>query len=336
MLSVPKRLLLLGLIHCLTGCYYWQAAQGQWSLSRSKEPIAEVLAAEAVDPEVQRKLALVQEAVAFAHDTLQLPDNGSYRHYVDLQRGYVVVNVFAAPEFSLQPETWCYPFAGCLAYRGYFDAADANRKAEALSERGFDVTTRRVPAYSTLGKLRDPVVSTMLTRSDAGLVSLIFHELAHQVIYVGDDTAFNESFATAVAEIGLDRWRQSGRDAGEPVATSNRVLRQRLLALISGLRADLKTLYATELSEAEKRERKHTLFATLAENWREAGARSRPPHNNAALVPVSLYNDLTPAFVALYRQHGSDMAAFFNAVKRLGDMDRKARDAALVALMPGD
>ncbi|MEL7297176.1 MAG: aminopeptidase [Pseudomonadota bacterium] len=336
MVSVPKRLLLLGLIHCLSGCYYWQAAQGQWSLSRAKQPIPEVLAGDATEPELHRRLALVQEAVAFAHSELQLPDNGSYRHYVDLERGYVVVNVFAAPEFSLQPETWCYPFAGCLAYRGYFDEADARRKADALSERGLDVTTRRVPAYSTLGKLRDPVVSTMLTRSDRGLVSLIFHELAHQVIYVGDDTAFNESFATAVADIGLERWRESGRDAGPPVAVTNRALRQRLLALIRGLRADLKALYADDLTDVEKRARKAALFAGLAEDWQEAGARSRPPHNNAALIPVSLYNDLTPAFKVLYAQQDSDMSAFFDAVKRLGDLDRGARDAALAALMPQD
>ena len=182
------------------GCYYMQAISGHSDLMSRRQPVDEVIADEAVPEEIRVKLALVQEARDFAVTELLLPDNDSYRSYADLERDYVVWNVFAAPEFSLEPVTWCFPVAGCVAYRGYFDEEDARAKAEQMREDGFDVATGGIPAYSTLGRFDDPVLNTMMRWRDTDLVATIFHELAHQVLYVKDDTAFNESFATAVEE----------------------------------------------------------------------------------------------------------------------------------------
>ncbi|MEN7342773.1 MAG: aminopeptidase [Pseudomonadota bacterium] len=330
--SVPKLVVIVVICHWLSGCYYWQAAQGQWSLSRARVPVDVVVADAKTDDTSRRKLSLAREALEFAHRELKLPDNGSYKDYVALDRDYVVVNVFAAAEFSLAPKTWCYPIAGCLAYRGYFDAEDAAKKATRMREQGYDVMTGKVPAYSTLGRFRDPIVSTMLSRSDDGLVSLLFHELAHQVVYVQDDTAFNESFASAVAEIGLARWR----DAGNPVADidhdKRRRIRQRLFELLAELRSDLSMIYEMTASVDEKRRKKQARFDALASAWRATGATSRPPVNNAALVPLALYNDLTPAFVQLYEQSGRDMGVFLEAVQQLAARPKAERDQVLTDL----
>ena len=332
--SVPKLALVVVLSQWLSGCYYWQAAEGQWALSRARTPVSEVIADSDTEATVRQKLELASRALAFAHDELSLPDNGSYADYVALDRDYVVVNVFAAEEFSLTPKTWCYPIAGCLAYRGYFDADDAARKASRLRNQGFDVSTSKVPAYSTLGRFRDPIVSTMFRRSDEGLISLLFHELAHQVVYVQDDTAFNESFATAVAEIGLARWRQAGNPVADVDQTARRALRKQLFDLIAALRSDLSEIYSAPMSDAVRRQRKQERFDALADAWRASGTRSRPPANNAALVPLALYNDLTPAFIALYEASGRDMPAFFEAVKTLAAQSREERLAALSSLTP--
>ena len=206
--SVPKRVVaLLAFLLPLHGCYYVQAAQGHLKLMSAREPIETVVADAETPDAVRKRLNVVTEARRFAIEELGLPDNGSYTSYVDLGRDYVVVNVFAAPEFSLAPKRWCHPFVGCMAYRGYYAADDATEYAARLAREGWDTTTSKVRAYSTLGRFRDPVLSTMIAGSEDATVSLVFHELAHQVIYVRGDTAFNESFATFVASEGLRRWR---------------------------------------------------------------------------------------------------------------------------------
>ena len=193
-----------GLCCLLSACYYVQATRGQIEVLSKREPIDEVLASPETDDELGRRLRLVQEAREFSIDELGLPDNDSYRSYSDLERDFVVWNVFAAPEFSLQAREWCYPIVGCVSYRGYFSETAAREEADRLARKGFDVAVGGVPAYSTLGNFADPVLSTMMRWDDVRLVSTLFHELAHQVLYIKDDTAFNESFATAVEEIGIE------------------------------------------------------------------------------------------------------------------------------------
>lgn len=334
--SVPKRAAaLLGLLlwtTALQGCFYYQAAKGHLGLMASREPISDVIAQPETPPRVRERLTDVAAARAFAIETLGLPDNGSYTSYVDLGRDYVVVNVFAAPEFSLTPKRWCHPFVGCIAYRGYYESAHAERYAARLAREGWDTTTSKVRAYSTLGRFRDPVLSTMIAGSADAAASLVFHELAHQVIYVRGDTAFNESFATFVASEGLRRWRATqGRAVRTRVAQRRAALRE----VVARLRADLDAVYAADLADDEKRARKSALFETFAVAWAATGGRLPAPDNNAALVPIALYADRTAAFAALLDTVDGDLERFYAAVKALGKLDKPARDARLDALTAG-
>ncbi len=204
-----KLCVLLALCAPVSGCYYLQAAAGQWQVMQKREPITDVIGSEDTPEELKNRLRLVQAARQFSVDELLLPDNDSYRSYADIERDFVVWNVFAAPEFSLQAKRWCFPVAGCVSYRGYFSRDAAQKAARRLQEDGFDVFVGGVSAYSTLGNFSDPVLSSMMRWDDIRLVGVLFHELAHQVLYVKGDTGFNESFATAVEEQGIERWLRS-------------------------------------------------------------------------------------------------------------------------------
>ncbi|MEO0615089.1 MAG: aminopeptidase [Pseudomonadota bacterium] len=328
--SVPKRVVaLLAFLLPLQGCYYVQAAQGHLRLMNAREPIETVVADAATPDAVRDRLNVVTEARQFAVDELGLPDNGSYTSYVDLGRDYVVVNVFAAPEFSLAPKRWCHPFVGCMAYRGYYAADDANDYAARLAREGWDTTTSKVRAYSTLGRFRDPVLSTMIAGSEDATVSLVFHELAHQVVYVRGDTAFNESFATFVASEGLRRWRaQSGRAAPESRAQPPPAPR----GAHAPVRQAHTPRYEGEMGAPEKPVREAALFEAFATEWTALGGRLPAPHNNAALAPIALYADRTAGFAGLLKEEGGDLARFYTAVKSLGELDKAERNARLDAL----
>ena len=309
-----------------SACYYVQAARGQYDVLQRSEPIDELLAADSTPDELARRLRLVQEARQFAVDELLLPDNDSYRSYADLERNYVVWNVFAAPEFSLEPRTWCFPVAGCVAYRGYFDEQDAQRKAEQLRDDGFDVAVGGVPAYSTLGRFDDPVLNTMMRWQDTDLVATIFHELAHQVLYIKDDTAFNESFATAVADIGLERWLLSSdeSDAYDAYLERRRV-RERLVAIVRDARTELETLYASDMSGDAMRAAKDVRLQRLADdlNAELAASGTDSPGwlggqlNNARLASIGLYELDLARFRELYEECGRELACFYERASSL-------------------
>ena len=317
-----------------SACYYAQAARGQYDVLRRSEPIDELLAADSTPDELAQRLELVQEARQFAIDELLLPDNDSYRSYADLERNYVVWNVFAAPEFSLQPRTWCFPVAGCVAYRGYFDEQDAQRKAAQLRDDGFDVAVGGVPAYSTLGRFDDPVLNTMMRWHDTDLVATIFHELAHQVLYIKDDTAFNESFATAIADIGLERWLLSRGNIDEYDAyQERRRARERLVAIIRDARAELETLYASGRDEDAMRAEKDARLLRLAGdlNTELAASGMESPGwlggqlNNARLASIGLYELNLAEFRALYEECERNLECFYDRASSL----RPSRSSSL-------
>ncbi|HXN80411.1 MAG TPA: aminopeptidase, partial [Steroidobacteraceae bacterium] len=266
--ALKTRLLAVALIGVtLPGCalgYLTQAAQGQWRLMRARRPIEQVIADPGAGPELKARLRVVQDAREFAVSDLGLPDNRSYRSYSDLKRPYVVWNVVAAPEFSVQPQRWCFPFTGCLSYRGYFREQDARKMAAALAARGNDVMVGGVAAYSTLGHFADPVLNTMLRYGDLGLVSTIFHELAHQLIYVRGDSEFNESFAVSVEQEGLRRWLAArGRSLELQDYLERRHAEQLIVDVFADGRRRLATLYALSapLPVDERRGRKHEILA---------------------------------------------------------------------------
>jgi predicted aminopeptidase len=321
------RLILLVLVPlALSGCYYVQAAKGQWELTRKREPISEVLAREDTPPALAERLRLLQEARRFSIETLSLPDNDTYLTYADIERDYVVWNVFAAPEFSLEAKTWCFPIAGCVSYRGYFRKQDAEQEAERLAADGYDVAVGGVAAYSTLGKLRDPVLSTMLRWDDTQLVAVLFHELAHQVLYVKGDSGFNESFATAVEEFGVQRWlADRGSEQDYTDYLKRRELSQQINALVGATRKELESVYNAAIDTKEKRERKDALLASLqrrvADHLERAGRDPSPwldgELNNARLVPMTLYEGRLAEFRELFRNCDQRFDCFYTAAREL-------------------
>ena len=318
----------------IEGCYYMQAVRGQLHVMNSRQPIPEVLADETSPEVLKKRLTIVQEARNFAVSELLLPDNKSYRSYADLGRDYVVWNVFAAPEFSLEPKTWCFPVAGCVAYRGYFAEDAARKKAANLSDDGFDVVVGGVSAYSTLGRFSDPVLNTMMRWSDVQLVSTIFHELAHQKMYIKGDTAFNESFATAVADIGIKRWLNEHDElSGADRLTADRELRQAMMVLIDAAKAELTALYGSAVHDDLKRSRKQELLAKLsvgvASLIEESGSDSENwlsvPLNNARLASIGLYEGRQGAFKAILRDCNEDLVCFYEETEKLAELDPETR-----------
>ena len=328
----------------LSGCaevgYYSHILRGEMSLLHQRVAIAQVIADPATDPKLKARLELVREARAFSIRALALPDNGSYTLYADVHRPYVVWNVFAAPEFSLKGREWCFPFVGCLQYRGYYEESRANEKATELKSEGDDVYVSGISAYSTLGWFDDPVLSTMLKWTDDHLIDTLFHELGHQVLYIKGDTTFNESFATFIGEEGLREFRAS---RGDPPPDPKRQERSdQFLALLMDTRSRLETLYAKPLPADEMRAAKQAEFAALRDRYAALKASwggysgydswFEGEINNARLLPIGLYQQWVPAFAALFDENGRDWKKFYAAAKALGKLDAPERKAKLQQL----
>ena len=344
--------LLVALVLVLGGCvgYYGQAVRGHMKIMGERVPLDEVIEDPATTGETRERLELVREARAFASAELGLPDNGSYSSYVQLDRPYVVWNVFAAGEFSVEPRRWCFPVAGCVVYRGYFAEEDAQDYAARLDEDGWDTYVGGVAAYSTLGRFDDPVLSSMLGWRDYQLAGLIFHELAHQVLYVKGDSEFNESFATAVEEEGLARWLEARGEPGElETYRASRVRAGGFSLLIADARQRLGELYAQDLAAADMRAAKaaafedlRTRYRALRESWDGYpgyDAWFAQPLNNAHLVPVATYRRYVPSFRAMLRDVDGDLPAFYAAARELAELapeERRARLDDLLQTAPGE
>jgi predicted aminopeptidase len=342
----------LALAGCSYAEFYWQGLNGQVDLLSRAKPISEVVAS-TDDASLKDRLTRIQAIRAFASHELGLPDNRSYTRYSDLGRPFVVWNVFAAPELSLHTREWCFPVAGCVSYRGYFNEADAKAEADRMRANGDDVYMAGVPAYSTLGWFDDPVLSTFVRFREVELARLLFHELSHQIVYVKDDTSFNESFAVAVEEEGLKRWlaaQQRVRDPADMTRLTDDAARtQRLRAdfrvLMRTTREHLGTLYTSNASDAEKRAGKAAEFdAMRAEYERIKAAWGGVPAfdrwfasgaNNAGIAAAGLYNDRVPQFAALLAAEGGDLQRFYARVKQLAALSKPEREATLARLTGG-
>jgi predicted aminopeptidase len=312
----------------LAGCgtpYLMQAAEGEWHVLHEREPIDSVLADPHTPPAVHEHLEQVRAAREFASRELGLPDNDSHRSYADIGRPYVVWNVVAAPEFSVVPKRWCFPVAGCVAYRGYFHEQSARDFALGLESQGFDVAVDPVPAYSTLGKFADPVLSSMLRYGDDDLAATIFHELAHQLLYVRDDSEFNEAFATTVEYVGLERWlAHQGATARMQAFRAEQERERALVDMLAATRTHLEQLYATGLPHPEMVVRKAEVFTRLTADIRALERRegvSYPLYdewiaaglNNARLASVATYFQCVPGFMRLLHQQDDDLPRFYAA-----------------------
>lgn len=337
-----KLILALCLAAWLGGCanfsYYAQAVGGQLDILRRARPISEITADPNADQKLKNTLAKIVQLREFASRELQLPDNPSYLSYADLERPYVVWNVFATPELSVEPKQSCFVGAGCVTYRGFFSQAEAEGYAQALKEEGYDVYVGGVPAYSTLGWFNDPVLNTFVRYPETELARLIFHELAHQVLYVSDDTTFNESFATAVEWEGVGRWLASQGTAEQRAAfDAAQSRRATFTETVRTKRKQLEVLFASSMIDTDKRTGKARIFAELREELSRLKTSTTGKSaldqwlaqqlNNAHLASFSTYTQLVPAFRALLAQQQGDMGRFYAVVKEMSFLPKTEREA---------
>lgn len=337
-----RPLFLLALSGC-SGCgtvgYYAQAVSGHLDMMSKRQPLAKVMASEDTDPEIRRKLELLRDAREFAVAELGLPDNNSYSTFVNTGKKNITWNVVATPEFSMSPKRWCFPVAGCVSYRGYFAEADAQAYEAELKEQGFDTQIGGASAYSTLGWFDDPLLDTMLRGSDIRLAGVLFHELAHQVLYVKNDSSFNEAFATFVEQEGAKHWLRSiGK--GDRVSIYESYLDRQIdfNNLLQQTRGDLVDLFASQPAQEGEgannealREAKQGVFDKMVANYETLKAEQwegfegydnwfSKKTNNARLISVSTYLKWVPAFKTLYIESGSDFEAFYKAAEELSKL----------------
>ena len=334
-----------------SGCadlgYYRQSVGGHLDLMSRAKPVDDWLVDADAPAALKQRLALAKQMREFSVQVLKLPDNPSYRRYADLQRPAAVWNVVAAPALSLQLKTWCYPVTGCVGYRGYFDRAAADALALQLRAAGWDVSVYGVPAYSTLGWTNwlggDPLLNTFVGGSEGELARLIFHELAHQQLYVADDTLFNESFATAVERIGTRLWlQQHGSEAARAQYQEGRQRRQDFRELTMAYRDRLEELYADPGSDDAKAGAKAELLAQMRADYAQLKQQRWGGFagydawfasvNNASLGVLAAYNDLAGDFERLFVQQGSDFGRFYARVAQIGALPKAERHATLRAI----
>jgi len=340
--KVSSRLLIAACLF-LSGCgslYVAQAAKGELQLLSARRSITRVLADPKAPADLKKRLESVRAAREFAWRELALPNNKSYGTYADLKREFVVWSVVATAEFSVDPQEWCFPIVGCVAYRGYFSEASAQKFADRLQAAGFDTTIGGVPAYSTLGKFNDPILNTMMTYGDDELASIMFHELSHQVVYIPDDSSFNEAFAVAVESEGLARWLKfRGREADLGKYLKRRERQTEGMHIVARFREQLAALYKTPLEPVSMRAHKAEIFAALVRELRALDARygtqsglaaeleGKP--NNARLASLATYYDCVPGFERVLAGEQHDLPRFYAAVRALAKLPYDERHARL-------
>ncbi len=343
-----------------TAGYYWNAVTGHLRVMQAARPVDQWLAEPAAPPVLKERLRLARRIRAFASRELGLPDNASYRRYADLQRAAVIWNVVAAPALSLELHTWCFPVAGCIGYRGYYEEAQAQAEAGRLRADGLETAVYGVPAYSTLGWMNwlggDPLLNTFIGYPEGELARIVFHELAHQVVYVQDDTSFNESFATAVERLGQQRWLATeASEAARQDYARFEGRRRDFRTLVQTTRDRLRAVYQARPAAGAADDRPAQKAAALAD-FRNAYAALRAGWggdaaqvsgydawvaraNNAAFGAQAAYDELVPGFEAVFareaRTPGDPWPRFYAEVRRLAALPRAERRAALAEAAGG-
>ena len=332
-----------GMTGCTSISYYAQSLEGHVEIMAARKNVGKLIQDPSTPEALRAKLTSASAIRRFATDELALPNNSSYRSYVDIGRNDVTLAVFAAPQFSLAPVTWCFPVFGCVPYKGYFSRKDALENAAELQRRGLDVYVTGITAYSTLGWFSDPLLSTMLRQNDTYLASLVFHELAHQKVYVNGDSAFNEAFAVSVETTGTRKWLgATGNRAGLRSYEADRRRKADFLGLIAKTRDELSQVYGSPRRPEQKAAAKAATIDRLRMRYRQmrdkrwAGYRGYDawfdsPINNAKLAATAVYGEQVPAFLRLFDLCSGDYPRFYAAVRRIGNLPAPSRAEALKA-----
>ena len=341
-----KLLLLFGALTvsaCSSFGYYMDLMAGHSELLEQRKPVSEIIADKETSSNLRKLLQKSQNIRNFATKNLHLPENDSYRMYADLKRRYAVWNVVAAAEFSVQPKKSCFMIVGCLSYRGYFSKQDATNYANELKAEGYDVYVAGAKAYSTLGWFDDPLLNTMMYKSESRRAGIIFHELAHQVVYIENDSAFNEAFATAVEQEGIRRWMiAKGESEKYQDYLVNKKRDSEINQLLQETREKLKKLYKTKVSKEDKRQQKKMVFSlmqkqygVLKKSWGGYSAYDawmKQGLNNSHLVLIATYHDLVPTFKSMLENENYNLKSFYAAVKKYGGLNKKDRSLLLKQL----
>ncbi|MCY3803234.1 MAG: aminopeptidase [Gammaproteobacteria bacterium] len=340
MTNSGRLLTLVLLVNFFTGCstvgFYHQSTAGHLALLAKQEPIADIVNDSTRDKKLIEQLVLAQELRTFASTDLMLPENESYRSYIQLERRYVAWHVFAAPEFSVTLQKWCFLAVDCMQYRRYFDKHKARAYAAKLAATGQDVYVAGVPAYSTLA----PLVSSMLNQGEIATASYIFHELAHQQLYVHSNSTFNESFATAVEELGIRHWLQQQGRQDELLRYENWLTQKAAFAnLILDTRQEFHELYESGLPVEMMRSEKQKLISILQQRFENLKQSNNllqryekwmlGPLNNAQLGVIAVYRDQVPFFKQLFLACGSDFEKFYLRSEEISKLTAKERQSAL-------
>ncbi len=330
---------------CSTISYYRQSVSGHLQLLKAQQDLLTVLQSPDTDPELKQRLHMITRIRDFASNVVKLPNNNSYRSYADIGRQYIVWNVFATPALSLNPHQSCFLIIGCLSYRGYFKKSDALAYMNNLENEGFDVYLGGVTAYSTLGWFDDPILNGMLERSDLELARLIFHELAHQQLYIKDDTEFNEAFADAVALIGLEYWLESNTTAEQRREYAEELAHEKQFTmLVLSYQEKLAQLFQSDIADVKKLSLKKSTYRqlrqdyeSLRENWGDYDKYDDwfgHKLNNAKLAAVSTYRNLVPLFVIAYQASGEDISVFYSHIEKIGQCGHDRRRELLSSTSP--
>ena len=328
---------------CSSFGYYMDLMAGHSELLEQRKPISEILLDKDITLKLRELLETSQNIRDFSTKELDLPENDSYRMYADLKRRYAVWNVVAAKEFSVEPKKWCFLFVGCLSYRGYFAKQDATNYANELKAEGYDVYVAGAKAYSTLGWFDDPLLNTMMYKSEARRAGIIFHELAHQVVYIENDSAFNEAFATTVEQEGIRRWMlKNSKDKEYQEYLVDKKRDTEINDLLQAMREELKELYKTKESDKEKRENKKLVFLKMQKQYQQLkkswNGYSAYDHwmqqglNNAHLLLISTYHELVPTLQIVLKKENNNLRRFYRAVEKLGEKNKEERKYQLKQL----
>ena len=340
-----RNIVLLLFTALISGCstinYYTQSIQGQFEVIQKSQSINLLLGENNLSNSQRERLETILELRKFSTDQLGLPNNNSYLSYADLGRDYVIWNIFATEEFSLSPIKWCYLIVGCLDYRGYFSESEAKQHAMKLKEQGHDIYLGGVSAYSTLGWFDDPVLNTMLRWSDIQLATVMFHELAHQQIYIKNDTKFNESYAEVVATIGVTKWLEQSADNNVlSKYMQSQTQEKQFISLVMEYKALLSKLNLSEIGKELMRSQKELIFKQMKDKYNNLKSHwKNDPYsqwfstglNNAKLSAIVTYQQYASSFIGIFDKLDRDLERFYSLIKSLSECKQMKRNEILIA-----
>lgn len=319
--------------------YLWHVSYNHVSMLNSKVPVDSVLKSNTLTEDQRKKILLTNEVRQFAFDKLKLYKSDNYTDYVDLKRPYVTYAVMASSKWKLEPYLWDFPIIGKAPYKGYYSEQLAKEEAEVMKKQDFDTYVRGVPAFSTLGKLNDPLLSSMLSYTEHDLVNTIIHELTHTTLFIKDNIDFNERLAVFVANKGTEffyRAKEGENSKTVELINSENDDDKVFSEFITTELNDLKDWYAKfdiskYTNDIEKEKARQDRFEQIKINFKTKAAPkfktksyqsfATNPLNNAKLGTYHTYMKDLDIFEKVYQKNGSNIPQFLKKCAELKSVD---------------